>query len=344
MSERKTQKRLKFLVKGYDEGWLKYEPKGKKEIDFAKYTLAQINEVNNVLILIRRIVDNAYMSIPEMYETGRPPKSACDKAKALLMQQYFQCSNRVAEGMVELFREKLGIKEGLSYKDIERAYENPEVALIIHVAHQLSNTPVADKEKNFSIDGTGLPESSKRNYANDKDDKTKVMKGYEKLIAIFGNKYKLIGTCDIADAHDNECPYLKPLLDELMKIYEELELFQADSAYLSRDNCDAIVSYGGTPRIYPKSNTVINQRGSKSWTQMLLAFITDPQKWLEEYHPRSISESGNSVIKRRFPRNLLKRDSTRRKLEAFLRACIYNFRQLNYINYLCPEVNVFWLK
>ena len=73
-------------------------------------------------------------------------------------------------------------------------------------------------------------------------------------------------------------------------------------------------------------------------------FITDPQKWLEEYHPRSIAESGNSVIKRRFPINLLKKDDTRIKAEAFSRACIYNLRQLNYIHYLCPEIDVYWLK
>lgn len=342
MAERQEQKKLRFLLKGYEEGWLKYEPREKKEIDFNKYTIAQVNEINNVLVLIRHIVDEAYMSIPEMYETGRPSKSSCDKAKAVLMQQFFQCSNRVAEGFAKLFREKLGIRENLTYKDIERAYENPEVALVIHSAHQLSNEPVASKEKNFSIDGTGLPESSKQNYANDKE-KGREMKGYEKLIAIFGNRYKLIGACDIADAHDNESPYLAPLLSELMEVYEELNLFQGDSAYLSRENCDAIALYGGTPRIYPKSNTVVNARGSKIWTRMLLAFITDPQKWLEEYHPRSISECGNSVIKRRFPRNLLKRDCTRRKCEAFSRACIYNLRQLNYIHYLCPEIRVYWL-
>ena len=342
MAERKLQKKMHFLLKGYDEGWLKYEPREKKEIDFTKYTIAQVNEINNVLILIKRVVDDAYRSLPETYETGRPSKSACDKAKAVLVQQFFQSSNRVTEGFVKLFKEKLGIKENLTYKDIERAYENPEVALIIHAAHGLSNEPVADKERNFSIDGTGLPESSKRNYASDKE-KGKEMKGYEKLVAIFGNNYKLIGACDIADAKDNESPYLMPLLDELMEIYEELDLFQGDAMYLSRDNCDAIVSYGGTPRIYPKSNTVLNQKGSKAWTQMLLAFINDPQKWLEEYHMRSISESGNSVIKRRFPRNLLKRDDTRRKCEAFSRACVYNLRQLNYIHYLCPEINVYWL-
>jgi len=342
MAERKLEKKLHFLLKGYDEGWLKYEPKEKKEIDFNRYTIAQVNEINNVLVLIKRIVDEAYISLPDTYETGRPSKSSCDKAKAVLMQQFFQCSNRVAEGFAKLFKEKLGIKENITYKDIERAYENPEVALIIHAAHGLSNEPVAKEEKDFSIDGTGLPESSKRNYASDKE-KGREMKGYEKLVSIFGNKYKLIGACDVADAHDNESPYLQPLLEDLMEIYEELNLLQGDAAYLSRDNCDAIVSYGGIPRIYPKSNTVLNQKGSKAWTQMLLAFIVDPQKWLEEYHMRSISESGHSVIKRRFPRNLLKRDDTRRKCEAFSRACIYNLRQLNYIHYLCPEIRVYWL-
>lgn len=342
MPERKNQRNLAYLIKGFDEGWLKYEPKDDKPVDWIKYTAAQINEINNVLVLIRRVVEQAHQTVPEMYETGRPSKSACDKAKVVLMQQFFQCSNRVAEGFVKLFKEKLNIRENVTYKDIERAYENPEVVLIIHVAHQLSNEPVADKEKDFSIDGTGLPQSSKQNYASDKEEK-KEMKGYEKLIAIIGSKYKLIGTCAIADGKDSESPYPQPLLDELMEIYEELNLMSGDAAYLSRDNCDAIASYGGTPRIYPKSNTVIRQRGSRAWTQMLLAFIVDPQQWLEEYHMRSISESCNSVIKRRFPRNLLKRDTTRKKCEAFSRTCVYNLRQLNYIHYLCPEVDVYWL-
>lgn len=344
MPERKEQKKLRFLLKGFEEGWLKYEPKDDKPIDWIKYTQAQINEINNTLLLIRHIVDDAYHHVPELEKTGRPNKSACDRAKAILMQQFFQCSNRVAEGLAKLFKEKLGIKETLSYKDIERAYEDPEVVLILHKAHELSNEPVSKEEKNFAIDGTGMPSSIKQNYANDKENgKGNAMKGYKKLIAIFGEKYKLIGSCDIADAKDNESPYLQPLLGELMEVYEELNLVSGDSAYLSRDNCNAIAKYGGTPRIYPKSNTVVKQRGSKAWTQMLLAFIIDPQKWLEEYHIRSISESGNSVVKRRFPRPVLKRNNTRRKCEAFARVCIYNFRQLNYIHYLCPEIRVYWL-
>lgn len=346
MSERKNQKDLRNLLKGYEDGSLKYEPKEKKEIDFNRYTIAQVNEITNVLTLIRRVVDEAYVRIPEITKHGRPSKSICDRAKAVLMQQFFQCSNRVAEGFVQLFKEKLGIKEYLTYKDIERSYEDPEVTLIIHIAHQLSNMPVKDHEKDFCIDGTGFPESTKQNYASEKDrakGKSKEMKGYEKLVAIFGNNYKLIGACDVADWNDHESPYLKPLVDELMTIYEELNLFQGDRAYLSRDNCKLIESYGGTPRFYPKSNSTLKRRGSLAWTNMLLAFIADPQKWLQEYHGRSISESGNSVLKRRFPRNLLKRNDIRQKSEAFARACAYNLRQLNYIHYLCSEIVVPWL-
>ena len=236
MPERKDQKQLRYLLKGYDEGWLKYEPKDEKTIDWIKYTQAQINEISNVLELIRKIVDDAYRHIPEQVSVGRPSKSSFDKAKAILMQQFFQCSNRVAEGFVKLFKEKLGIKEYLTYKDIERAYENPEVTLIIHVAHQLSNEPVKDNEKDFCIDGTGLPESSKQNYASEKDKrkgKNREMKGYEKLIAIFGNRYKLIGACDVAENfNDHESPYLKPLLIDLMNVYKELNLMQTDAAYL----------------------------------------------------------------------------------------------------------------
>jgi len=40
MPERNEQKKLRFLLKGYDE-------------------VAQVNEINNVLLLIRRVVDDA---------------------------------------------------------------------------------------------------------------------------------------------------------------------------------------------------------------------------------------------------------------------------------------------
>jgi len=108
----------------------------------------------------------------------------------------------------------------------------------------------------------------------------------------------------------------------------------ADSAYLSRDNCDLIAGVGGIPRIYPKQGVTLKRKGSKAWTEMLLGFINDPQGWLREYHPRSISESAFSAFKRDFPIPLRKRIRLRRRQEAFSRMCSYNLKRLCYLKYL----------
>jgi transposase len=100
--------------------------------------------------------------VPEKKERGRPPKPQKDLAKAVLMQQYFGVSNRVTEGPVNLFREKMEICSRFSYKAIERAYEIPEVTLILQEVFKIVQEPISDKEHNFSIDGSGLPTSTKQ--------------------------------------------------------------------------------------------------------------------------------------------------------------------------------------
>lgn len=61
---------------------------------------------------------------------GRLETHSADPAKAVLLQQYFGVSNRVTEGLVKLFREKMQIEQKFSYKTIERAYNNPLVIMI----------------------------------------------------------------------------------------------------------------------------------------------------------------------------------------------------------------------
>ena len=342
MPERKDQKKLRRILEGLDKGWLKYESRKRAKIDFRVYTEAQISEIENMLKLVKEIIDEAVCYVPYDPKPGKQPKDFGDKAKAILVQQYFQCSNRVAAGLVRLFRKNLGVSEYLSYKDIERSYGNVEVMLILHKAFELCNRPLKDKEKNFSIDGTGLTTSIRENYARDKENK-KAKRMWEKAITVIGHKYKMLSAARIVDGKANESPFLVPLLNETMKIYVELGIFTGDAAYLSRDNCDAIVAYGGTPRIYPKSNTVINQKGSKAWKNMLTELVEDYQKWLSEYHIRSDAESGNSVLKRIFTRPLLKKLDPRKNLEGFARLCAYNMRRLNYIHALHDDVKIPWL-
>lgn len=334
----KKQEKFDRLMDQLKKGEFKYVPREEKEIDWGKYDNAQINEINDMLLLIRDAVDEASLrlGIDEMLNKGpgRPQNHPRGLAKAVLMQQYFSVSNRVAEGLVKLFMEKMGIKNVFSYKTIERAYEDPLVTLILREIFRLTQEPVRDKEHVFSPDGTGLSMSMKQNWENDCRKRSE-KKGYEKTIAMVGGTYKLFSAFELAeDPQDHESPYFEPLLAETTACYERIDLVSADSAYLSRHNCNLIAGVSAVPRIYPKKGITLKRKGSKTWAEMLLNFIDDPQKWLRDYHSRSISESAYSIFKRNFPIPLRKRIKVRRKQEAFTRACDYNIKRLCYLKYL----------
>lgn len=335
----KRQEKFDGLMEQLKKDEFKYVPREEKEIDWSKYDKAQINEINDMLLLIRDAVDEASLrlGIDSMLLNkgpGRPQNHPADLAKAVLMQQYFSVSNRVAEGLVRLFKEKMRIKNAFSYKTIERAYEDPLVTLILGEIFRMTQEPVSGREHVFAPDGTGLSRSMKQNWENDRRGR-KTGKGYEKMIAMVGCTYKLLSAVEFPDNPEaHESPYFEPLLEETSACYERIDLVSADSAYLSRDNCDLIAGVGAVPRVYPKQGIMLKRKGSRAWAEMLLDFIKDPQEWLRDYHPRSISETAFSVFKRGFPFPLRKRIKLRRKQEAFARACDYNVKRLCYLKHL----------
>jgi transposase len=83
------------------------------------------------------------------------------------MAQYFSLSNRVTQGYMLLFKEKLRLTSTFSYKTIERAYSDIEVRQILEEVFELTNEPVADLEYEFGSDGSGFAALGKRNYEND---------------------------------------------------------------------------------------------------------------------------------------------------------------------------------
>lgn len=333
----RKQRKLDGLIKELKDKEFKYIPREEREIDWSKYDEAQINEINDMLLIIRDTVDEAALRLgikeAKFEGPGRPPYPPEDLAKAILMQQFFGVANRVAAGLVLLFKEKMGIKHAFSYKTIERAYEDPFVTLILNEVFKMTQEPVKELEKNFSADGTGLPTSIKQNWERDRDDEEK-RAGYDKMVAMVGTTYGLISAVEFPDnpmAHDS--PFLNPLLQETAGNYS-VDLVCLDEAFLSRDNCDLIEKVGAVPRISPKRGITLKRKGSWAWTEMLLDFMEDPQQWLRGYHLRSISETVFSAYKRKFPSPLLKRILWRRKMEAFSRVCGYNMRRLCYLRYL----------
>ncbi|KXA90200.1 hypothetical protein AKJ61_01285 [candidate division MSBL1 archaeon SCGC-AAA259B11] len=337
MPKRKKQKRLEKFIDKLKNDEIDYEPIDEEDsgVNWSSYDKAQVNELKDMLLFVRNSVDEAVerLGFDNDSETGRgrpsyPPE---DLAKGVLLQQYFEVSNRVAAGFVDLFKEKLGIGEAYSYKTLERAYDNPHVAMILREVFEMSQEPVEDEEDTFSPDGTGIPNSIKNNWEKEKESEEEADK-FTKMVAMIGATYQLISSVKFPDnPQAHESPYFEPLLEETSDRYVQITLVSADSGFLSRDNCDLVEKHGGEPRIYPKKGITLRRKGSWAWTDMLLNFIENPQEWLREYHTRSNVESGFSTFKRHFLSPLRKCIQRRRKTEAFARACDYNLKRASYI-------------
>jgi len=106
---------LRELIKKIRDGTFEYENREEAETNWAKYDSAQIHEMANYLDNLREIVDEAdnrikSRTIPDKRGPRRPPTDPKDIAKTLLLQTYTESPNRVDEGLLLLFREKLGIR------------------------------------------------------------------------------------------------------------------------------------------------------------------------------------------------------------------------------------------
>lgn len=334
---------LRKLLKAIDAGDFKYESKEKEKIDWSMYDQAQINEINDMLEYIRDVVDKVVLElrVEERYaedrkRPGQPPVFPGDLAKAVLLQQYFQASNRVTQGLIPLFKEKMRMNT-FSYKSVERAYDNHYVQEILQYIFTLTQEPVKEEETSFSTDGTGIPTSMKYNYEeekNGKKDGERKLDKFEQAILTVGTTYQLIADFIVTEnPHANESPYLREAVKRVSEVYE-VDTWCADAAYLSRENATAISSVGGTPRIYPRKNDSFKAKGSPTWKEMHYDFIENPQEWLRSYHQRSKSETVNSTYIRMFPKPLLRKINDRRLFEAFTRACNYNLKRLLYLRYL----------
>jgi transposase len=90
--------------------------------------------------------------------------------------------------------------------------------------------------------------------------------------------------------------------------------------------------------LYAAQECPLRPAGVPARKAMIFEFMDDTQSWLQVYHMRSISESVNSVDKRRFPWILKKKLPWRKANESFLRRNIYNIRQYHNLMYLQPSL------
>jgi transposase len=324
---KKTQRILNQLICDLKNGDFKYQPKEEKEIVWASYNTAKINEMHFFLTFVKEAVDIVKLEEQKTRQSGRPTMNAYDLAKIILVQMYFQTAERQASGLALLFKEKLMMSEVPSPRTIGRAYSREDVQYILNKVFEMTNASILDKEGSFSGDGTGLPLSIKQNYENDRENMAKHA-GYDKLAVMISNNFHIATACVHANGTANDSPLFRPLMIETSQRFQNISDVELDAGYVSRGNCDLISNAGAMPYIYPKKGTTLNRSGSGSWRNMLENLVANPQEWLRAYHARSQSECYFSSHKRRFTRPLLKKKHILRGVEAFSRVTVLNICML----------------
>jgi len=361
MAIRHKERRLQEIITQVREKKFAYEPRDKPQTDWKKYDSAQCHEIVNVLEFIRELVNVAEERVAAKNASkrqekpfGRPPEiPPSDIAKVMLTQTYFGVANRVAEGLEILFSDRLGLRTEFSYKTIERGYDDLDVIELLDEVRVLTNEPVQDLEKIFSVDGTGYTTSNKQNYESDrskqrkeqdpqepqKDDFPKASRPYVSTSAIIGTAYKLYTSwACTTDPRVGERSLFDDVFDDAIQLHPNMETLTGDGIYANRPTCQKVGDANVTPVFLPARNVTMKKKGVIEWVQMLTRLVDTPQDYLRDYHNRSISETGYSMDKRAYPGAIHKRLRQRKETAASLRFLCHNVKRLAYLKYTSNEV------
>lgn len=362
MSTKQRGEELQGIIARVRDGNFEYEGREPVKTRWAKYDQSQIQEAVDYLENVRDLVDEADRRIkarspPEKRGPGRPPVEAADIAKVLLMQTYTNSPNRVAEGLLLIFREKLGISRHFSYKTIERGYDRDGVNAILDEVTRIVNETVEGKEKLFAFDGTGFSGSAKENYAEKRRKQNARRKGNESrkasdeapvdtfppsdlggsrrftygLLGI-GVRYKLISGMIInPDQSIGETTMFPAVFQQTLSSHPGMETALGDGIFAARWLTELVSGEHIVPYFLPRRNVTFKSKGYAGWAPMLHSLWKDPQGWLETYHLRSIAETVNSMIKARFGAPLRKRLDPRRETETRLKLVGHNVRRAGFL-------------
>lgn len=326
--ERKAQTELRELITRLKNREFKYVEREEKPIDWRAYNNAQLNDLRFFLTQTRELVDKAAGLLPvKRGAVGRPRKEASDVAKAVLLMEYLQVSERAASDWTWVFKEKLGITSELSPRSIGRGFENEDVRFVLLKVLEWTSDAFNDAETTVSIDATGVSESIKQNYESVKQDDESKAASFLKLSLCVGTECHGVGAFALTRGV-GDSPLFEPLLKKTVSRWRSVKNVDADAGYLARYNCQTAADLGLTPYVFPKTGITLSQQGFPAWKTMLLELMRGTQEWLAAYHLRSASETVNSCLSRRF-RKLSCRKTDNKNYEEITRLTLHNLRQLN---------------
>lgn len=292
-------KLLDSLIDTYNEN--RVHPKR----DLKKYENTYERRLHKAIFFFQKFIPQAINSInfSNKSKMGRPEKLNLEqRVKILLIQRLVDRSNREMSNMLLLFSFLTNVD--ISYKTVERLYDDSRIQLVLINMNSLINKELNLTESDCCGDATGYVLSVKEHYAtsaqklkNKGKTNTKKRKVLFSFTLLDVNKriYLAFGT-----SYKSEKDAYNKAMEMLKKMNIRLKSVRLDRYYSGQSTVKNMSKMFQGIKCYliPKKNVTI--RGSLQWKQMLFDFCNHTTEYFEEYFKRNQSESGFSEDKRRF--------------------------------------------
>lgn len=273
-----------------------------KKRDWRTYEQQLAARLKHAIRNLEPLIDEAVSTIRVERGAGRVPElSLKQKVILILVKELFDKSNRNMEAMLDLFCLLSDVE--VSYKSVERLYSDPEVEMALHNLHVLILKRRGVKTVDASGDGTGYSLQVSRHYASEAQKRKEKLKEADadskkafvysfKLLDLNTNLYVAFGLSFKSE---------KQAYERAMVMFEasglKLSSMRLDKYYSNPSDVGKLGS-GVNVFVLPKKNATI--KGNWAWKRRMFEFVTDTERYLEEYYRREASETQIGVDKRWF--------------------------------------------
>lgn len=250
-------------------------------------------------------------ALPDYSHKNSPKKFTQPQHAVLLMlKKKFKATYRdVIDYLSEMgeIQKAIGLSDAPHYTTIQKFFQRIGELNLLSLIEAYSCKAIA-------VDSTGFPAYSSSYY--DKIAEKSKKKRYQKMsIAIDADK-QLILNCIPAVGYRHDSKFFIPLIENL-----DAKYFIGDKGYDSTENINQAINKGAKALIAIKDN-------AKTGIRAVLKRIN--KKFSRIYHKRSLVETVNFVIKRKFGDTVYSRCYSLLRKEILLNAVCYNvYREIN---------------
>ena len=218
-----------------------------------------------------------------------------------------------------------------NHKSISRYFGMELLTPYLKMMIEESSLPLAEIEKCFAVDASGLSTSQGFTWLHAKYTEPRLInkKDWLKIHICCGTKTNIVSAVEVTERFEHDTNYFEPLVKATVQNFEMQEV-SADKAYLSRANLQTAVDNNAVPYIAWKANSKpTNKDGNHLWNKLYHYYALNQDKFLEHYHKRSNVETTFSMIKAKFGGSLRSKTRTAQINEALCKVLAHNICVLN---------------